>query len=167
MKISDSDQSQSFENFKHQLCLKEIDVIQGNIARFDQNGLTIKSWCLALWTALTAIGIESKNISVSLIPIVVIAAFAFIEIIYRRFQSRFIGRSREIEEILTTRNFEIYEYSVYRAATRSNLVRELRFIFRSPQLTIFYTTLALMTILVVSGMLINPQMFSGFDASDI
>ena len=36
------------------LCLKELDVIQANIARFDTNGLQLKGFCITTLSALSA-----------------------------------------------------------------------------------------------------------------
>ncbi|MDA0266296.1 MAG: hypothetical protein O3A14_04900 [Cyanobacteria bacterium] len=154
-------------NLKLETCLKEIDIVQANIARFDQNGLNIKSWCLALWSGLTAIGIQSGNVFIVLMSVVVVSAFAFIEVTYRRFQMRFIFRSAEIEDILRTNSLDAYEYAVNTSATRSNPRNEFRFVLRSPQFAIFYLMLMAMTVFIVVGMILNPQLFSGFDASAI
>lgn len=155
------------KSVKLEICLKEIDLIQENISRFDQNGLRIKSWCLTLWTALVALGIQSQNIFIVVLSLIILICFSFIELTYRRFQSRFIQRSREIEDILRIKNLDIYDYALHYSATRSNLKRELSFVAGSPQFTFFYILLALMSIFVSIGLVLNPQMFSGFDASVI
>ena len=95
---------------RFQLCLKEIDVVKENIGRYDQNGLTIKSWCLTSWTAVTAYGLQNRDSSITLLGIAIVAGFGFLELIYRRYQRRFIQRSREIEAILASGNLRNYEY---------------------------------------------------------
>lgn len=152
-------------DYKIELCLKEIDIVQSNIQRFDQNGLKIKSWCLTLWTALAALGIQSQNIFIILTSSITTSAFCYTELIYRRFQIRFIDRSREIEEILRSGKMDLYEYSVNRAATQSDLKRELKFVLNFPQFANFYASLLLITLMLAALMLFYPKAFSGFDAS--
>src|SRR5437016_13542815 len=80
-----------------QLCLKEIEMVQNNIARYDQNGMTIKSWCITIWSALIAYSIQNHDARIALIGVVIVMGFGFNELIYRSFQGRFIQRSGEVE----------------------------------------------------------------------
>ena len=152
-------------DYKTELCFKEIDIVQSNIQRFDQNGLQIKSWCLTLWTALSALGIQSHNIFILITSSITTAAFCYTELIYRRFQMRFIERSREIEDILRNGRMDLYEYSVNRCATKSNPKRELKFVLRAPQFTNFYASLLILTLTLLVLIFFYPQAFTGFDAS--
>jgi len=131
---------------RFQLCLKEIDVVKENIGRYDQNGLTIKSWCLTSWTAITAYGLQNKDPFISLLGIAIIAGFGYLELIYRRYQKRFIRRSGEIEAILASGHLKKYKYSVDSAATRKDFSGEIKFALSQSHFVAFYVLLLLISI---------------------
>ncbi len=134
-----------------QLLIKEIEIVEANIARFDQNGLKLKSWCVTIWSVLLAFGIERKELLVIIVAGIVIFCFGFIELAYRRFQRRFIVRSEEIEKMINKDKNIIanYKYSVNRAACTVNRREEIMFVFSQPHFKIFYLILFLLTILCV------------------
>ena len=132
-----------------ELCLKEIDIVQGNIQRYDQNGLTIKSWCLTTWSLVTAFALQNQNATLVLLSAFMVLAFSFTEFIYRRFQCRFIQRSSEIEALLDGGNLKNYKYSVYRASTNRNTVDEIKYVLSQPQFSVFYVSLMLLSVVLV------------------
>ena len=135
-------------NQRFQLCLKEIDVVKENIARYDQNGLTIKSWCLTSWTAVTAYGLQNKASFIVLLGMAIIAGFGFLELIYRRYQRRFIQRSTEIEEILAFGDLRKYRYSVDSTATKVDFSREIKYAMLQSHFIAFYVLLLAISILL-------------------
>ena len=100
------------------LILKEIDIVQAEIARYDSNGLAIKNWCIVVWSALSAFGLSESNPVVILIAIFITALFAMVEFSYRLAQANFILRAKEIEDILAADNLDTYKYSVSSTAYR-------------------------------------------------
>ena len=124
------------------LIIKELEIVQAEIARFDNNCLTIRSWCLASWTAIIAYGIEKRN------PLIIGAAlattfgFALVDVMHRRVQVRFILRSERIENILNNGKLEDYQYAAHRTASGkvndSRLRTEVITIIKHPYYWFFY-----------------------------
>ena len=135
---------------RFQLCLKEIDVVKENIGRYDQNGLTIKSWCLTSWTAVTAYGLQNKDSLIVLLGVAVVVGFGFLELIYRRYQRRFIQRSAEIEAILASGDLRKYKYSVDSTATKRDSSREIKFALSQSQFVTFYVLLLLFSVWIAA-----------------
>ncbi len=140
-------------DYKFELCLKEIDIIQNNILRFDQNGLTIKSWCLTTWSLITVYALQNANSVLIWLGAFTIFAFSFTEFVYRRFQSRFVRRSAEIENMLEAGDLKNYKYSVFKSAIKNKPSEEIRFALRQPQFLVFY--LSLIGLSIILGILIN------------
>jgi len=128
--------------------LKEIDLVQSEIARYDGNGLTIKNWCIVLWSTLLAFAFKENNQQIVLIAIGSTILFASIELSYRLTQSRFILRAIEIEEMLSSQNLDNYEYSVSRTARKkiSSYTPwvSLKIVITKPQFYVFYLGLIIM-----------------------
>ena len=117
--------------------MKEIEIVQGNIARFDTNGSNIKSWCVTTWAAVSAYALTERDAPVAALGIAIILGFGVLELIYRAFQTRFIQRAAEIERLLASGNFESYEYSIDKTAgTRTS--KEIRGVLTRPHFTLFY-----------------------------
>jgi hypothetical protein len=83
------------------LILKEIEIVHSEIARFDNNGLKVKEWCLGVWAALIAYGVQHSEPLIVAGALVTTIIFSSVELTYRRYQLRFIARSRRIEQLLT------------------------------------------------------------------
>jgi hypothetical protein len=128
------------------LILKEIEIVQSEIARFDDNGLTVKEWCLAVWAGLIAYGVQHSEPLIVAGAFVTTISFSFVELMYRRFQLRFISRSAHIEEMLTFKNLAEYTYDVHSSAVGERgdcrFWTELPRVLRQPHFTVFYIILA-------------------------
>ncbi len=133
---------------KLQLCLKEIEIVQDNIHRFDQNGLTIKSWCLTTWSFITVYALQNTNSLIVWLATFVVFVFSFTEFVYRRYQIRFIKRSAEIEALLAKGEIKKYEYSVFRTATTIHFWQEIKSVIRTPQFLVFYLSLIVLSALL-------------------
>jgi len=104
------------QRMKQELIFKEIDIVQSQIARYDEQGLKIKGLCVTLAAALTVYGLTA-GVSSPFIAIIAIAiGLGWLEWEYRLIQSRFIIRSKIIEGIVNSDNIESYTYSVNRTA---------------------------------------------------
>src|SRR5262245_30817516 len=127
------------------LLLKEIEIVYSEIARFDGNGIKIKGWSLAVWAGLIAYGVQHSNVFIVLGALITTFFFACIELVYRRYQKRFILRSADIEEMLASkdlRDLSGYKYSVHSAATGKLRDRDLWTVFKEfPQFYLFYIAL--------------------------
>jgi hypothetical protein len=130
---------------RFELCLKEIDVVQSVIARFDQNGIAIKSWGLTTWSAVIAYGLQNRRLSIVLLGIAVIFGFGITELTYRRYQRRFLRRASELEDTLKSGDLTQYQYSVNLAATSINVRAEMKFALSQPHFTLFYLMLLIFT----------------------
>jgi len=98
--------------------LKEIDIVQANIARYDQNGMKIKNWCITSWGAATIYGFEHNNFHVLSIAPYIVLCFFMVEWVYRTYQFRFISHSATLEKICAEDNIENYRYSISSIAGR-------------------------------------------------
>lgn len=124
---------------KYDLLLKEIDIVQSEIARFDSNGLTIKKWSTAMWVALMAYSLRYGLKELVVIAIVTVFLFFIVELTYRRYQTRFIRRSEYIEDILKRGPPDEQNYTYEVHATASNPSKdELLEAVKQPQLWLYY-----------------------------
>jgi len=127
------------------LIMKEMEIVQSEIGRFDGNGLKIKEWTLAVWAALLAYGVQHEQPVVVAASIVSTVCFGLVEISYRRIQLRFIYRSSEIEGILKGKELDNYNWEINRCAAglaRDCSIRsEVPQILKYPHITLFYTIL--------------------------
>jgi hypothetical protein len=144
-----------------ELLLKEIDIIREEIDRYDNNGLTIKGWSLAVWAGTIAYGVEHSQWVIVLVSLVAPASFAVVELAYRRFQQRFIARSKRIEEmLLASRRLENYQFEVHRSAigllNDSSFRNEGWTAIQQPQFWIFYSLLALASVGATVYVWVNP-----------
>jgi hypothetical protein len=144
------------------LCLKEIEVVQDNIARYDGNGLQIKNWCLTTSAALTAYAVKNHDPWVSIVSVAVVVAFGCTEAIYRKNQYRFIMRSRAIEAFLAGETAVPYRFSVHRAATMIDPKGEWRFVWSLPQFTFFYAALIAGLMLVAWRIFVTAGPYPAF-----
>ncbi|HEX8633867.1 MAG TPA: hypothetical protein VF703_06920 [Pyrinomonadaceae bacterium] len=128
-----------------ELCIKEIEIAQESIARYDENGSNIKNWCVTTWSAVSAYAIGQRETAIALIGIALVIGFSLVELTYRRFQKRFIGRAAEIEDMLESGDLRAYRYSIHKcAATRCE--REIRSVLLLPHFIIFYVVLIIFSV---------------------
>jgi len=143
------------------LILKEIDIVHSEIARYDSNGLKVKAWCLAVWAALIAYGVQHHNAFIVAAASVTTGTFAFVELIYRRFQWRFILRSARIEEMLASKSFGEYMFDVHNYAvgnkTDSGFWTEAKVVLPQTQFYVFYLLLAGLAFACVLYTLMVPE----------
>ena len=126
---------------KLDLCKKEIDIVQGNIARYDRNGLQIKTWCVTGWGFLQAYALNNEKYIIALVASAMVVVYGMIELIYRRYQKRFIDRSAEIEEMLKSENLAAYKYKISESAYNINTREEILFSLKQPHFTVLYISL--------------------------
>jgi hypothetical protein len=129
---------------RHELCVLEIGIVQDNIARFDSNGLQIKTWCATTWSALEAFAIREELARLAAAGVVIALVFGSVELSYRRFQWRFIQRAAQIEDLLERDAMTTYQYRVHRSASDHHLRAELKYSLTQAH---FYTLYALLILL--------------------
>ena len=144
------DQAQQFE-----LCLKELDFIQETIARYDGNGLAIKSWCLAVDSGLAAYAVVHRSTFVAIVAAVATLAFGSIELVYRCFQYRFIRRSCELEKSLANFDPAHYRYGLHACATNVFWREEISAALRQPHFVVLYFMLLVLSLLLSAGLSFN------------
>jgi hypothetical protein len=135
------------ENNRLQLWMKEIEIVQANIARFDNNGSNIKSWCVTTWSAVSAYSLSQRDPAIALVGLAIIMGFGVVELTYRRFQKRFLARAAEMEEILATDKLGDYKFSVDKAAKTPG-ANEVRSVFLLPHFILFYLVLGISTLAI-------------------
>ena len=128
------------------LCELELGVVQATIARFDGNGLQVKTWCATSWVAVQTFAIKESLSRLSIACVVLVLVFAMIELPYRRFQWRFIRRSAAIESSLRQGTLTGYEYSVHRCAVNHSLRSELAFSLTQAHFYTFYGLLGCLSV---------------------
>jgi len=135
-----------FDRFE--LCLKELELVQGHIARYDANGLTIKSWALATASALAAYAVVHRSAFVAVIGALVTVAFASAELVYRCFQSRFIARAATLESVLQSEDLGRYRYALTSAAVTPRWRDEVRSSIRQPHFTLLYALVIFLSLIL-------------------
>ncbi len=104
------------QDFRSNLILKEIEIIQNKIDNFDEHSLIIKGWAITLWSAiwLWAINqwIENPNNSIEWIIIIGVVAVIFFwlfDSLFKFYQRAFIVRTKQIESYLNNiKSFKKY-----------------------------------------------------------
>jgi hypothetical protein len=128
------------------LLLKEIEIVHREIARYDNNGLTVKGWCLTVWAGLIAYGVQNSEPFIVAAALVTTISFSLVELTYRRYQLRFISRSERIEQMLSFENQGEYKFDIHFSAIGkrdpSRLRDELPKVLILPHFSIFYLILA-------------------------
>ncbi|MEE9378381.1 MAG: hypothetical protein V3V33_10135 [Candidatus Lokiarchaeia archaeon] len=101
-------------DFRSNLILKEIEIIQNKIDKYDKHSLIIKGWAITLWSASWIFIIEQRisNPAYNLEGIVLIIIFAilsfwFFDSLYKYYQRAFVVRTKQIEDYLN-------DYKLYR-----------------------------------------------------
>ena len=123
---------------RFELCLKELEQLQTNISWYDEAVMQKKSWGLAVWSIVTAFGIQSTNAMIVLVGLAALVGFATSELILRRYQRRYVVRAEEIDGFLMQGDLIQYKFSLTAIAGRSERVRELGYALKQPHFTIFY-----------------------------
>lgn len=144
------------EDQQFQLCLKELEILQGTIARYDNNGSNIKSWCVTIWSAVSAYAISERESATAILAIAIIVGFGIVELTYRRFQRRFILRAGLIENLLETGSLKGYSYSIHRSAEQKSQ-NEYKSVLRLPHFTFFYIALVIFSCAVFAYCLSSPD----------
>ena len=134
---------------KFELCLKEVELVQGHIARYDSNGLAIKSWCLATFSAISAYAFTQQSKFIAGIAMVAIVGFAIIELVYRCFQRRFIRRAVELENILRSEDISTYKFGLTSSAIREDWAREIPEALKQAQFVLLYLLFFLLSVVEV------------------
>jgi hypothetical protein len=141
--MANGSESNQPADLRKELLFKELDFVQGEIARFDDNGLKIKEWCLGIWAGLIAYGVPKREWLIVMAAAVTTVGFGLVELTYRRFQLRFIRGSGKIEKRLNTKLLCGYQYRVHRTAMANLGWRAETFLVctRTPQFIVFYSVL--------------------------
>ena len=124
------------ESDQLQLWMKEMEIVQAAIARYDNNGSTIKSWCVTAWSAVSAYAISERESVIALVGLAVILGFGLVELTYRRYQKRFIERAGDMERILRDEQLVNYNFSIHEYANKKG-AREIRTVILLPHFIFF------------------------------
>ena len=97
---------------KMALIITEYNILNDKIKHFDNLNFQLKGWLITIWTLLNTFALSQNNFQLSLISLVPICIFAFLEWRYRFYQRIFISRIEELEAKLATVNLEDFEKQI-------------------------------------------------------
>ncbi len=132
-----------------------MEFVQAAIARYDNNGSTIKSWCVTTWSAVSAYAISERDSTIALVGLAIIIGFGIVELTYRRYQKRFIDRAGEMEKILKDKKLEEYNFSVHTSANKKS-AKEIRSVLVLPHFVFFYLALGILSLCISYYCWIHP-----------
>ena len=96
-----------FFDIQYRLLIKEWELCNSNIGRFDSLLFIIRGWTVALATAIVGYSYTTNDPTVCYLSIVPLSLFWSVDALFKSFQRNFILRSRAIEEYLASEEFEI------------------------------------------------------------
>lgn len=101
-------------NFKENLVLKEIEILQERIDSYDKHTLIIKGWAITIWSGIwlfiinqMILKIDFSLIIAGLGSIFAILFFWGFDSLYKYYQRAFIVRTKQIEDIIKEKFIEI------------------------------------------------------------
>ncbi len=120
--------------------LKEIEITQASIARYDQNGMMIKNWCITTWGATTAYGFQYPGFDIIAIAPYIVLCFFMVEWVYRTYQYRFIKHAATLETVAHSEKWQDYRYSICSIAS-TKLKGERLVVLKQPHFVGLYLML--------------------------
>jgi len=95
-----------------ELILKEIEIINGDIKKFDDYSFVIKGWSITLWTGFIAwliVNIEEGLLSEFTIyaSIIILLAFWFLDGLMKYFQRIFVRRNEVLEDFINDEKLKV------------------------------------------------------------
>ena len=118
-------------NAKYELLLKELDLIDSSIRQMDEITKGIKEWSIGAWTASVGFSIAIHQLA-PYIALTAIIPFMFwlVDASYRRVQTQFINRHKEIQQFINSKDFESFingeaDFSVMKMRNKRNPIAEL------------------------------------------
>src|SRR2546425_816563 len=90
---------------KYEILMKEWDYTQSHIGRFDTIIFQVRSWAITALTGLIAVSASQGKPRLMLLAMLVTGLFWINDGLQKSFQRRFILRSREIENYLSSIKF--------------------------------------------------------------
>lgn len=116
-------------------------MVQASIARYDQNGITIKNWCTTTWGAATAYGFENNSLLIVAVAPYLVLCFFITEWVYRVYQHRFISHAHKLQEYLLTNQLNSYQYNFASAAVNPLKNEKLSVLKKAQFVTLYYMLL--------------------------
>jgi hypothetical protein len=99
--------SGSFFTQQLEILLKEWDFVDRNIARFDTIAFAVRGWAIALTTAVIGYSFSKEKPDFLLLAIAPILLLWALDALFKSFQRNFVFRSIEIENYLSSEQFQI------------------------------------------------------------
>lgn len=78
----------------------DLDYLQKTIDKFDGQRFAIRNWSVTATGALLAVAVSQKNVAIPALAVLLVATFAYLEIIYMDLQVRIQDRSTEVCALL-------------------------------------------------------------------
>ncbi len=92
-------------DYKFELLLKEIDLLQRKVESYDSIAFKIKGWAVTIFSGFLIVSAKENRIDYLLVCIFAVLMFWSIENTFKSFQKRIGNRAIEIEEFLNSNRF--------------------------------------------------------------
>lgn len=96
----------NFFDVQYRLLIKEWELCNSNIGRFDNLLFIVRGWTVALATAIVGYAYSANDPTVCYLSVVPLSLFWSVDALFKSFQRNFILRSRAIEGYLASEDFE-------------------------------------------------------------
>ena len=80
--------------------MKEAELLEDKIKFYDDLAFKIKGWTITIWTLLISYSLANNSYKIIFIALITIFCFLLVESSFKRYQIRFIERTRELMKIL-------------------------------------------------------------------
>ena len=89
--------------------IKHLEFIQSVIIRMNTNSFQIKSWCVAIVSALLAVSASSKDVLFILVAIIPVIIFWFLDAYYLMQERKFRGLYNDVSKITHHAKLALFE----------------------------------------------------------
>jgi len=84
---------------------REVQILEEKISFFDELSFKIKGWGVTVWSAIVTIAVTQDSWQVGTLALPAVCAFLLLEASYKRYQSCFVERTRDIMRYLNDPTF--------------------------------------------------------------
>lgn len=91
---------------KYDILMKEWGFIQDKVIKYDAIVFSIRGWAVSVWTACLIFAAKDDEPLIMLLCVIPLLVFWLVDSLNKSFQRKFIKRVNEIEEYLSSAQFE-------------------------------------------------------------
>ena len=93
-------------DYKYELLLKEIDILQSNIRSYDSIIFTIKGWCITIFSGFLFFSAKENQAIYLFFAALAVVLFWTLDATFKGFQRKFIVRYNRIEHFFRAGKFD-------------------------------------------------------------